>query len=332
MFERDEAVQLKKVCEALPTPVKCTYYQAEEGDFSRKLKSFVDELGLLSEGKVRVVTRRPDPGMDILPCFRMGGEGHSGIVYAAVPLGHQFPPFVNGLRMIGEKGRPLPQDKPAPAVSPAELQLLVSEHCPRCPVVAEAVLSLSNRYSSISSFIVDAAQFPDITQRYGIKSVPATILDRRLVLIGNISADRILELLGIRGTPQFEMEVVQSLIDTGRIPDAAECLDQDAGREVILALIQHPDFSKRLSGLVVVETALTRNPDAVRALVPAFVQMLTHDDSRIRGDIADLLGRTGDPKVIPQLEPLVSDPDPDVAEAAAEAIEELRKGQSNQGD
>jgi HEAT repeat protein len=53
--------------------------------------------------------------------------------------------------------------------------------------------------------------------------------------------------------------------------------------------------------------------------------MLSHKDSRIRGDIADLLGKTGDPRAIPKLEPLKADPDPDVADAAVEAIEELRK-------
>ena len=324
MLDKDEAVQLKKACEALPNPVECTFYPSEESDFSHKLKSFVDELCRLSKGKIQAVTRRPDPRMDIVPCFRIGAEEHTNVVYAAVPLGHQFPPFVNALKMIADKSSTLSEARQAAAVSPAEIQVLISEHCPRCPVVVDAVLLLSGRYSSISSFVVDAAQFPDITRKYGIKSVPATILDRRLALIGNTSADRILELLQIRGTSKYEMEVVQSLIDTGRIPEAAGCLDQDAGREVILALLQNPEFSKRLSGLVVAERALTDHPDAVRALVPALVQMLSHDDARIRGDIADLLGKIGDPQVIPHLEPLASDPDPDVAEAAADAIEELR--------
>ena len=158
-----------------------------------------------------------------------------------------------------------------------------------------------------------------------MKSVPAVILDRRLVLTGNVTVDRLKALIEIRGTLQFELEVVQSLIDTGRIAEAADCLAQDAGREIILALIQNPDFSKRLSALVVIEKALDDKPDVVRTLVPSLVAMLRHTDSRIRGDVADLLGKIGDPRVIAQLEPLIADPDPDVGEAAAEAIAELRK-------
>jgi HEAT repeat protein len=52
--------------------------------------------------------------------------------------------------------------------------------------------------------------------------------------------------------------------------------------------------------------------------------MLSHYDARIRGDVADLLGKIGDPAAIPHLEPLISDPDPDVAEAAVDALEELK--------
>jgi hypothetical protein len=255
----------------------------------------------------------------------MGVEGYEGIFYAAVPSGHQFAPFVNYLKRIGEESLPPLDDRPTAASAPAELQVLISERCPHCPLVVAAALQLSGEHSSISAFIVDAAQFPEITKRYGVKSVPATILDQRLVLIGNTTADRLLELVNLRGTPKYEREVVQSLIDTGRIAEAAGCLDQDAGREVILALLQDPEFSKRLSGLVVVEKALEDNPGMVRALVPSLAGMLSHEDARIRGDIADLLGRTGDPQVIAQLEPLVADPDPDVAEAAADAIAELRK-------
>ncbi len=325
MFDKDKAAQLKKAFEALSNRVEIAFFQAEENDFSRKLKCFVDEVCRLSQGRIQVVAGHPDPDMNIVPCFRMGIEGSANIIYAAVPSGHQFSPFVNYLKLIGEIGPPLSNDKPTNAGMRAELQVFISEHCPHCPLVVGAALQLSARYSSISSFIVNAEQFPAITQRYGIKSVPATILDRRMTLVGSVSADRLLELLEIRGTMKYEMKVVRSLIDTGRIPEAADCLDQDAGREVILTLLQDPEFSKRLSGLVVVEEALEHKPGAVRALIPSLVLMLSHDDSRIRGDIADLLGKTGDPQVIAQLEPLVADPDPDVAEAAADAIGELRK-------
>ena len=120
------------------------------------------------------------------------------------------------------------------------------------------------------------------------------------------------------------MERIRSLIDRQNIEEAARSLGSDEGRTVVLDLLQDVEFSKRLSALVVVEMALENNPDTVKAMVPSLLPLLSHDDARIRGDIADLLGKIGDPQVIPQLESLTHDPDPDVAEAAADAIEELK--------
>jgi HEAT repeat protein len=58
-------------------------------------------------------------------------------------------------------------------------------------------------------------------------------------------------------------------------------------------------------------------------MVPQLIELLCHQDHRIRGDIADLLGKIGDPNAIPHLQKLTSDPHPEVAEASAEALEVL---------
>ena len=43
----------------------------------------------------------------------------------------------------------------------------------------------------------------------------------------------------------------------------------------------------------------------------------------MRGDIADLLGKIADRKALPALKRLCYDPDPNVVEAAAEAVETI---------
>jgi hypothetical protein len=327
MMNKDEATRLQRVCEGFTNPVEFVLHQTQDSEFGHRLDSFVGEACSLSQGKIRAVGGSPDPALPAYPCFRMRKGECSNIIYAAVPSGHQFTPFIDALESVGRKRSTAQENKPSTDGLQAELQVLISEHCPRCPLSVAAAVLLSSRHSSISTFIIDAGQFSELTQKYGIKSVPATILDRRLVLIGNVSTDKLMDLLKSRGTLKFEMEVVQSLIDRARISEAAESLVREAGRDVILALLQSPDFAKRLSALVIVEKALDDQPDTVRALVPALVKMLSHTDSRIRGDIADLLGKIGNPQAVPQLELLIADPDPDVAEAALEAIAELRKFQ-----
>jgi hypothetical protein len=327
MLNKEEADKLRETLDGLNNVVELTLCRTKESEFGRKLESFADEICGLSKGKIRIAPGSQESGLPAYPCFKIGREGQANVIYATLPLGHQFAPFLGALRLASQDDSSMRDAGLSATDSEAEIQVLVSLHCPRCPLVVEAMLGLSNRRSSISSCIIDVGQFPDLAEKYGVKSVPATILDRNLVLIGAVTADRVRELIEIRGTPKFKEEVIRSLIESGRVEEAAACLVHDTGRKIVLNLLQEPDFSKRLSALVVMEKALDENPEPIRKMVPLIAPLLSHADSRIRGDIADLLGKIGDPEVILQLEPLTKDPNPDVAEAAEEAIEELRKHQ-----
>jgi HEAT repeat protein len=55
------------------------------------------------------------------------------------------------------------------------------------------------------------------------------------------------------------------------------------------------------------------------------VDVLASPDGALRGDTADLLGQIGDGRAVEALEALRSDPNPDVAEVAADAIEQIRQ-------
>ncbi len=325
MFNAEEASRLRKAIDGLTNTVDLTFHQTEESEFGQKLASFVEEICQLSQGKIRSAAGSHDRVIPAYPCFEIGSHGQANIAYAALPLGHQFAPFLRALELVGGDRPPVSDAEMVSGGSDAEIQVFISEDCPRCPIMVDTVTLLTSVNSSISSFIVDAERFSYLVQNYGIKSVPATVLDRRLVLIGNVPADRLKALIEKRGSLKFEMEVVLSLIERGRIEEAADCLNHEAGREVILTLMGEPDFSKRLSALVVLERALDNNSDAVREMVPSIAALLDHTDARIRGDVADLLGKIGNAQTIAQLELLTADPDPDVAEAATEAISELRK-------
>jgi len=325
MFNEDEIVQLKALFDKFTRTVEFTLCQTQANEFGQKLDNVVSAICDHSDGKCVAVPDVPDSKVVAAPCFKMGVSGKAHIAYAALPTGHQFPPFLKILEYIGCGDDSVPDSCKVSDRSQAELLILISEHCPRCPLVVEAAGISACGNPSVLLDIIDAGQFPEFTEKFGIKSVPATILDRKIVLVGAVTADRIMELVEIRGTPKFGIEIVRSLIENQNISEAAASLGTDAGRTVVLELMQDTEFSNRLSALVVVERALEDAPDTVRVMVPSLLPMLSHQDPRIRGDVADLLGKIGDPMVLPYLESLTSDPDPDVVEAAEDAIEELKE-------
>ena len=330
MLSKEETIRLQTTLEALPDALELILYKTEDNEFGRQLESFVNTICRTSEGKIRALQASPEAGLPASPCFRICHGERRNIAYAAVPEEHQFAPFLKALESFSRNTSLSlkTSSELAQIIPPVEIWVLVSSQCPRCPSVVKAAVTLSSQCPSASLFIIDAQQFPNLTGERGIKAVPATVIDRQLVLIGDISTNRLVELVRIRGTDQFDEELMRSFIERGRIGQAAEQLRQGKGRTTVLSLVQELDMSARMSGLVVLDKALENDPAAVREMVPSLIELLSHQDSRIRGDIADILSKVGDQRAIPPLERLAGDLDVDVAEAAAEALELIRGQQT----
>jgi HEAT repeat protein len=75
--------------------------------------------------------------------------------------------------------------------------------------------------------------------------------------------------------------------------------------------------------MMAVETALESDRAALDGLVPGLVPILGSEEAVLRGDTADLLGRIGHRTARDPLRMLLEDPNPDVAEIASEALEEI---------
>jgi len=326
MKEEDLKI-LRKTVNNLTATVELILHEKENDPFSQKMQDFARELSEASEGRIIVTTEQDDFALPRLPALTLSNDNSRNIHYLVVPEGHELGPFSQALTFVAQGYAPL-TDKTKELLhkvsSPAEIMVLVSPYCTNCPHVVEGVISLASTNPLVSAFIADVQYFKELAEKHKIQSVPATIIDQRLVLIGQITQEKLAELLVQRGTLAYDRERIRSLIERGLIEEAADLICKGEGGEAALSLFEQGDLSMRMGVLVVFEEALENDALSVRGLVPHLITLLSHEDARIRGDIADLLGKTGDPQAIPQLERLTTDSDPDVADAAAEALELLR--------
>ena len=92
-----------------------------------------------------------------------------------------------------------------------------------------------------------------------------------------------------------------------------------------LELLSDPDWSVRMGMMVVLEEVADKRPDLVRRIYPYLLDMLDREDDNQRGDVAYLLGNIGDATVLGSLEVLLNDANTEVAEAAFEAIQQIRE-------
>jgi HEAT repeat protein len=76
--------------------------------------------------------------------------------------------------------------------------------------------------------------------------------------------------------------------------------------------------------MMAAEEALEADREALDGLAPRLVPILSTEHAALRGDTADLIGRIGHPVATNALRTLLDDPNPDVAEIASEALEQVR--------
>jgi len=190
------------------------------------------------------------------------------------------------------------------------------------------VATLALASPKVSVEIVDAQQEAELSAQYEISSVPTTIVDDELVMVGVIPAGELAWRLLEREGPEAEKVVFTALVASGRVADAAERLSDGRATNVFLDMWSQSTMESRLGLFLVAEEALQWNPDALEDLGALLIEglqgdgPLSKDPSRV-GDTADLLGQIGHPDARPVLEALSKDPNEEVAEAASDALEEL---------
>lgn len=73
-----------------------------------------------------------------------------------------------------------------------DLTVLVVPPCPHSATVAFMAMRLALASSKVHASVVEIAEFPDLAERYEVDAVPATIVDGRVALVGELESDEAL--------------------------------------------------------------------------------------------------------------------------------------------
>jgi len=209
-----------------------------------------------------------------------------------------------------------------------DILLFIAPGCTACPHQVRSVATLTLASPKIAVEIVDATQEPEFAAQYGVRSVPTTVVNDELIMVGVIPARELaLRILAQQG-PDADKVIFASLVESGRFSEAAGHIWEGHGLKPFLELWSQSNMEQRVHLFMVAQEALVADEECMDSLVPELIQgledggPLAQDPSR-KGDTADLLGKIGHPDARPVLEAMTRDPNPEVAEAAEEALEDL---------
>ncbi len=297
---------------------------------SQTMKRWIDDLIKISKYKLNctAVALQEQP---YLPALGLQLPGRSSIHYHFVPQGKELSPFEDLIHHMAQ-AKQLPSAESSPErlpPPPLETLLFVSAQCPNCPATVRTVHSLAMALSTLDIHIFEIADHPELAKRYNIQSVPTLIIDDKLRYVGTLEKDRLLTILQAGDPKILDQEQIRQLIHTNRAPEAALYIANGEDPAFLSEDLGQSTFQDRLGLLFALEETLEINPRSLDSLIKPLLPYLKAKEASLRGDIADLLGKIGQPEALPELKELKQDPDPEVAEAAREAIEMIvkKKGQ-----
>ncbi|MDC3418107.1 alkyl hydroperoxide reductase subunit F [Aquibacillus salsiterrae] len=194
MLEKDIKAQLNQYLELLENDIVLKV-SAGSDKVSNDILELVNEIATMSS-KISV----EETELDRTPSFSVNRVGEdSGIVFAGIPLGHEFTSLVLALLQVSGRAPKVDQsviDQVKNISGEYHFETFVSLSCHNCPDVVQALNIMSVLNPNITHTMIDGAVNKEEAEKRNVRAVPAVYLNGEFWNGGRISIQEILAKLG----------------------------------------------------------------------------------------------------------------------------------------
>lgn len=188
--------QVREALAELDAPVKLVVFTQGEGGalecaMCAETRSLIEEVAALS-AKISVEIRdfvadsevAETYGIDKIPAVAVVREGDApadyGVRLFGIPSGYEFGTLIEDIRMVSS-GDPALSDATlaelAKLTSPVNIQVFVTPTCPYCPRAVLLAHRLAMASDLVTASMVEATEFPQLSNRYQVYGVPRTVIN-----------------------------------------------------------------------------------------------------------------------------------------------------------
>lgn len=189
--------ELQKLLSGLTNNVKLVLFTQElECQYCRETHQILSELADVSqklslEIKNLVLDKETAEKYSIekIPAIILlnSDEKDYGIRFYGIPSGYEFSSLLESILLIGtgEHGlKPELVEQIKSINEPVHLQVFVTPTCPYCPQAVITAHKLSYLNENIKSDMIEATEFPHLSNKYNVRGVPRTIINEEDFLEG----------------------------------------------------------------------------------------------------------------------------------------------------
>jgi len=310
-------------------PLKIVKYPGKKAtEFSSRLFDIADILDTAAGSGIQCTIEREVTPIG-KPSLTLTHPASGVIHYMAVPEQLETDPFIEVITFRVHNKSNLSGDIQASLSTisnPVNIHVYVTSRCPHCPHAVRAANTLALQCKNISVSIIDIEQFPENSKKYSIQSIPVTVIDHRHIINNVVSETVLARHILTRGTEENDKMVFLSQINSGNIDLAFKnIVNNDQNIKHFISAWRNSTLTLRMGLLLLSEQIIDHKKELLYTIVPDLIGILSSDNVPLRGDTVDLLTQIGHKDSIEPIKKLLHDPNPDIAELAKDAIEELKK-------
>jgi glutaredoxin-like protein len=211
MLDEKISQKAKEILGELPNPVKLVAFTreaecdwcAQNLELARDVAALSDRITLEEHDFVADGEARSRYGIDKVPALVVEAAEDYGIRFYGVPSGYEFVSLLDVIKVLSTGEHGLSEGTVAGLALidiPVRLQVFVTPTCPYCSRSVVLANRLAFVSAEIRSEMVEAIEFPDLANRYGVMGVPRSVINEDNFIEGALPEDayvgKILSFLG----------------------------------------------------------------------------------------------------------------------------------------
>ncbi|WP_376793171.1 thioredoxin family protein [Thermoflexus sp.] len=189
--------EVKRLLADLKNPVRLlVFIQKMDCTYCQETQQLIEEVAALSDQiSMEVYNRITDReiaeryGIDKAPAVVIEGDRDYGIRYFGIPSGYEFGSLIEDIRMVGARDSglsPSSRKRLAQIQTPVHIQVFVTPTCPYCPRMVRLAHQAAMESSWIRADMVEAMEFPELADYYGVYGVPRTVINEVIHIEGAV--------------------------------------------------------------------------------------------------------------------------------------------------
>lgn len=194
-MDQQTADEVKKRLEALEGEVRLLFFKENlMCQTCGPTEDFYKEVaGLSSKVKLEVYNRVTDTekaaayGITLSPAAVIEGPKGARVRFFGIPAGYEFVSLLEALKNSAAAAADLQPETVAAlaaVAAPVNIKVFVTPTCPYCPAAVVLAHKFALASPQITAEMVEATEFPQLAEKYGVEGVPKIVVNEKVNLVG----------------------------------------------------------------------------------------------------------------------------------------------------